>query len=236
MFSLQSDSKTRRATSDGSAAEDVDDSTSATDDGDEGSGFRWRPALKQSLLVLSIQHGYAMTQPKTRRALKGEFFHDYIQSVKSLRGWGDGGRFFTNYIAHPMQGSLTGFIQVHNDPTGIKQRFSGSSAYWKSRMKAMAWSAAWSTQFEIGPVSQASIGNVGQSGKQTYVDLVITPTAGTGLLIAEDAMDKYVVERIERKVNNFYLKIGSRMLLNPTRSIANLLRFKKPWYRDAGLR
>jgi len=38
--------------------------------------FRWIPALKQSLLFLGIQHGYAFTQPKTRHALKGNFFKD----------------------------------------------------------------------------------------------------------------------------------------------------------------
>lgn len=194
--------------------------------------FRWRPAIEQSLLFLAVQHGYAMTQPKTRRDLKGEFFHDYVNSVKSLHGWGDGGRFFTNYIAHPMEGSLTGFIQVQNDPKGMRQQFGRLPAYWRSRMKALAWSAAWSTQFEIGPVSQASIGNVGLHGKQTYIDLVITPTVGTGLLVAEDAIDRYVIRRIESGTGNFYVRIGSRMLLNPTRSVANLLRFKKPWQRD----
>jgi hypothetical protein len=195
-------------------------------------GFRWRPAIQQALLFLAVQHGYAMTQPKTREALKGRFFHDYIESVKSLHGWEDGGKFFTNYIAHPMQGSFVGFIQIHNDPKGMKQRFSGSGDYWRSRMKAMAWSAAWSTQFEIGPLSQASIGNVGLKGKQTYVDLVMTPTLGAAMLITEDALDRFVIERIERGTNNFYLRIFSRMLLNPTRTVANLIRFKHPWHRD----
>lgn len=198
--------------------------------------FQWSPAIKQSLLFLGVQHGYAMTQPKTRRDLHGPFFRDYFRSVKSLRGWEDGGRFFTNYVAHPMQGSLLGFIQVQNDPKGRGRRFGRSGAYWRSRLKSLAWSAAWSTQFEIGPVSQASIGNVGLHGKQTYVDLVITPTAGLGLLVTEDALDRYLVRKIERTSGNFYLKIASRTVLNPTRSIANLLRFKTPWHRDAGLR
>jgi hypothetical protein len=195
-------------------------------------GFRWRPAIQQALLFLAVQHGYAMTQPKTRDALKGNFFGDYVKSVKALRGWEDGGRFFTNYIAHPMQGSFVGFIQVQNDPKGMKQRFGGSGSYWRSRMKAMAWSAAWSTQFEIGPISQASIGNVGLKGKQTYVDLVMTPTLGTAMLITEDALDRFIIERIERSANNFYLRIFSRILLNPTRTVANLIRFKHPWHRD----
>lgn len=198
--------------------------------------FHWLPAIKQSLLFLAVQHSYALTQPKTQRDLHGPFFRDYARSVKSLHGWGDGGRFFTNYIAHPMEGSLVGFIQIQNDPQGVRQRFGKSPAYWRSRLKAFGWTAAWSTQFEIGPISQASIGNVGLHGKQTYVDLVVTPTIGLGLLVAEDAIDQHLVAKIERHTDNLYLRITGRMILNPTRSIANLLRFKKPWYRDAGLR
>ncbi|MCA1632506.1 MAG: hypothetical protein LC785_02510 [Acidobacteria bacterium] len=218
------------------------DSTAADLQGEAGKGsaggmkFHWSPAIKQSLFFLGVQHGYAMTQPKTRRDLHGPFFKDYLRSVKSLHGWEDGGRFFTNYVAHPMQGSLLGFIQVQNDPRGTSRRFGRSGAYWQSRLKALAWSAAWSTQFEIGPVSQASIGNVGLHGKQTYVDLVITPTAGFALMLMEDALDEHLIRKIERNSGSFYLKITSRMILNPTRSVANLLRFKKPWHRDGGLR
>jgi len=199
--------------------------------------FNWSTAIKQSLLFLGVQHGYALTQPKTRRDLKGPFFKDYIRSVKSLHGWEDGGRFFTNYVAHPMQGSLLGFIQIQNDPKGMNLSFDNSNAYWRSRLKALAWSAAWSTQFEIGPVSQASIGNVGLHGKQTYVDLVVTPIGGFGLLVLEDFLDKHIISMIERRNSrSFYLKVFSRTFINPTRSVANLLRFKTPWYRDRGLR
>ena len=198
--------------------------------------FHWSAAIKQSLIFLGVQHGYALTQPKTRRDLKGPFFKDYARSVKSLHGWADGGKFFTNYIAHPMQGSLLGFIQVQNDPKGMKLHYNESAAYWRSRLKALAWSAAWSTQFEIGPVSQASIGNVGLHGKQTYVDIIVTPTAGVGFLILEDFLDENLIKIIERKSRSFYVRIVSRTLLNPTRSVANLLRFKTPWYRDEGLR
>lgn len=200
------------------------------------SRFNWGAATKQTLLFLSVQQGYALTQPKTRRDLSGSFWRDYGRSVRSLHGWGDGGRFFTNYVAHPMQGSLLSYVQIQNDPAGSRLRFGDGRRYWRSRMKALAWSAVWSTQFEIGPVSQASIGNVGLHGKQTYVDLVMTPTAGTGLLVAEDALDRYVIERLERRARNRYVRIFARTTLNPTRTAANLLRFKKPWHRDAGLR
>lgn len=204
----------------------------AKDDSVSDEGFRWGPAVRQSLMFLGIQHGYAFTQRKTREALRGKFWKDYVGSVKSLHGWADGGRFSTNYISHPMQGSFTGFIQIQNDPKGIKQEFGSSGAYWRSRLKAMAWTAAWSTQFELGPISQASIGNVGLKGKQTYIDIVVTPTIGTAWLVAEDALDLLIIKRIERRTGSFYVTMFFRMILNPTRTMANIFRFKNPWYRD----
>jgi hypothetical protein len=197
-----------------------------------GEHARWKPAFEQALLFLAVQHGYALTQPKTRRDLHGPFLRDYFSSVKSLHGWADGGRFFTNYVAHPMQGSMLAFVWVQNDPADSHARFGRSASYWRGRMKAVAWSAAWSTQFEIGPVSQASIGNVGLHGKQTWVDLVMTPAGGAAWLVAEDALDRFVVRRIEARTDNTLVRIGARMLLNPTRSAANLLRFQRPWRRD----
>jgi len=210
----------------------IADSLDETKDLTIDESFRWGSATRQTLMFLAIQHGYAFTQQKTREALKGKFWKDYVKSIKSLHGWADGGRFFTNYIAHPMQGSFLGFIQVQNDPKGLKQQFGSSKDYWRSRLKAMAWSAAWSTQFEIGPVSQASIGNVGLKGKQTYIDIVVTPTVGTAWLIGEDAIDRFIMKRIERGTKNFYVRIFARMLLNPTRTVSNVFRFKEPWYRD----
>jgi hypothetical protein len=195
-------------------------------------GFRWKRATEQALLFLAVQHGYAFTQPKTRRDLQGPFFRDYFRSVGSLSEWSDGGKFFTNYVAHPMQGSLLGFVYVQNDPRAASARFGRDGAYWRSRLKAVAWTAAWSTQFEIGPVSQASIGNVGLHGKQTWIDIVVTPAGGALWLVAEDALDRFVVRRIEARTDNLLIKIAARMLLNPTRSSANLLRFRKPWYRE----
>lgn len=208
----------------------VDDPTVPPD-----TGFRWGPAITQSLMFLGVQHGFALTtQAKTRNALAdGNFFVDYYRSAKSLGGWNDHGKFFTNFIAHPMQGALTGFIYVQNAPEGIKQRFGNSRGYWKSRTYAFLWSTFWSTQFELGPVSQASIGNIGLAGKQSWVDIVITPTAGTGWLIAEDALDRYLIRHAEG--NNLFLRILFRVFFNPFRSVSNLFRFKEPWYRDRPL-
>ena len=139
-------------------------------------------------------------------------------------------KFFTNYVAHPMQGGMTGFIFVQNHDRAKKQKFGESKQYWKDRFKAFVWSAAWSTNWELGPISQSSIGNVGLYDHQGYVDLVITPTVGTGWLLTEEALDRYVIRHLEMRGPG--IKKLVRTFLNPMRSVANLLRLKEPWYRD----
>ena len=200
--------------------------------------FHWEVALIESGVFLGFQHGFRMMQKKTRRELGGPFFRDWKQSVKNLRGWGDGDNFFTNYIAHPGQGAITGRIFINNSDRSKKQEFGKSKKYWESRLKAMAWSAVWSTQFELGPISEASLGNVGlrqKNGHSTmaYVDLVMTPVTGTGLVIAEDAVDRYFLRNwLEKKTSNkFVIKIF-RSLSTPTTSIANILHLKMPWKRS----
>ena len=59
--------------------------------------------------------------------------------------------------AGDVAGGVTGRIFVNNSDKAKKQEFGVSKEYWKSRMKAMAWSTFWSTQFELGPLSEASI-------------------------------------------------------------------------------
>lgn len=202
-------------------------------------GFHWRAAIEQSLIFLAVQHTFRMTEEKTRRELGGPFFKDWFDAVKSTHGWDDGGRQFTNYVAHPMQGAFNGYIQIQNDPKGIGREFNDSKAYWKSRLKAMGWAAIWSTQFELGPLSQASIGNVGagkyEAKKMAYVDLVITPTMGFTWIVAEDAVDHYVIEWIERRTQNRFVRNAARMFMNPVRSCANVIRFKPMWHRDTRL-
>lgn len=194
--------------------------------------FHWERAIGQSIVMQLLQHTFSVTtQEKTSRALKGPFFSDYINSVKGLHGWDDGNRFFTNYIAHPMQGATTGFIFIQNHERAKRQKFAESKKYWIDRLKTLAWSAVWSTNWELGPVSQASIGNLGLNGKgMAYVDLVITPTVGTAWAITEEALDRFIIRHQEGRGKA--AKILMRMLLNPMRSMANILRLKHPWYRD----
>lgn len=200
----------------------------------EGSGFNWAAALRQSGLFLGIQHSFRLaTEPGSREALKGPFFQDYFDSVRAIKSWDDGDPVIVNYVGHPMMGAVSGFIQIQNDPRGRTQQFGMNSDYWRSRMKAMAWSAAYSAQFEIGPASEASIGNVGIGPARTgTVDLVITPIAGLGWTVAEDAVDRYVVSSLERRFENRAARLVFRSFLNPSRSFSNMLRGKVPWFRD----
>jgi hypothetical protein len=209
-------------------------------------GFQWGAAMLQSGKLLAFQQGMMLATDKWARysMREGKFFRDYAASVRGgLRQWDDGDPFVDNYIGHPLQGAVTGFIQIQNDPRGRTLVFSNTKPYWTSRLKAMAWTAAYSTQFEIGPISEASIENLGSFEYRNcascpmvagsgWVDLVVTPTLGTAWLIGEDVLDRYVVQRIERKLGRGKWSNFFRALLNPGRVGANALRLKSPWYRD----
>lgn len=205
----------------------------------ENAGFQWGSALRQATLFMGIQHAFRMaTEAGSRADLKGPFFKDYFTTVSKLRGWDDGDPFIVNYIGHPMMGSVTGYIQIQNDPRGIGQELGMTKGYWKSRLKAFGWSFVYSTQFEIGPISEASLGNVGirpydgRKHPMAYVDIAVTPVVGTAWLVGEDALDKYLIRQLDRKVDNRVLRALLRSFLNPTRSMANVLRGKYPWDRD----
>ncbi len=198
-------------------------------------GVDWQGVLAQSALFLSIEQGYRLgTQPGTRDALKGRFFDDWFHSIKATHGWGDEDDFLTNYIGHPMEGSVAGNIFVQNDPVGRNCTFAWDSVYWHSRLKASAWVVFYSTQFELGPFSEASIGNVGHHGASLSgaVDLVVTPLAGLGWQVGEDVIDKYLITWIESRTSNRVIRMFARGVLNPTRSFANVMRLKVPWTRD----
>ena len=204
------------------------------DDDTDSKTLHWKAATFQSLGFLSIEHGLRMVQPKTRNELKGPFFPDWGKAVKGVHGWGDGDSIFTNYVAHPMQGGVAGFIEIQNDSRGRSAEFSRSRTYWTSRLRAMGWAAIYSTQFELGPISEASLGNVGmKDGTSGYTDLVMTPIGGFGMVVLEDALDKYLVTKLEEGTDGLQKRRLYRMIFNPQRSLANLLRGKVPWYRDA---
>jgi hypothetical protein len=202
--------------------------------------FHWKPALYQSGRYLMVMHAFRFaTEPYTRKAIGGPFFADYADSILGSNGWGDGDGMLVNYVGHPLEGSVAGFIYVQNDDKGRNLEFSNTRPYWMSRLRATAWSAAFSIQFEMGPLSEASLGNVGRDPDkygQTYmgaVDLVITPVMGLGWMVAEDYLDKHAVRGVERRTDSRTLRALARGFMNPSRSFANMMRGKAPWYRDS---
>jgi hypothetical protein len=200
----------------------------------ESNSFEWKAALGDAAFFLGIEHTIRLTyDPNVRRSLRGPFFGDYAASLENIHGWGDGDGWVTNYVGHPMSGSITGFIEAHHDPRYRNLTFEMTGSYWKSRARAMAFSAAYSLQFEIGPVSEASLGNTQLNPRaRGVVDWVVTPTIGTAWMVTEDLVDKYVIRSLEQKTGNRALLILTRSVMNPTRTAANVFGRRRPWQRD----
>jgi hypothetical protein len=195
--------------------------------------FQWKSAVVDASIFLGLEHGFRLAEdPLVRAGLRGPFFEDYFDSIKDIHGWGDGDPFVVNYIGHPTQGAVTGFIEIHNDPRYRNLEVGKSSRYWESRLRAMAFSAAYSMQFEIGPISEATIGNSQFGRNDGIVDWVITPTLGTAWLVGEDLTDKYLIRKIERHTRSVPLMAVARTFLNPCRGVSNIMGRRAPWHRD----
>ena len=201
-------------------------------------GVRWGRIVRQTLSFQTIQHIVVLTESqKARGALRGPWVRDWFQSAASPfvePHWSDGGRFFVDYIAHPMAGSVYGNIYRQNDPSVVRMEFGKSKGYVAHLAKASGIAALSSLQWEIGPLSEASVENVGKPPdryKMAWVDIVITPTLGVAWMAGEDALDRFVIEKLERKIENAAGRVFIRILLNPTRSMASLMAGQKPWKR-----
>jgi len=132
-----------------------------------------------------------------------------------------------------MQGAAAGYIWAQNDGQYRNVDFGRSRRYWKGRMRAAAFSLVYSVQFEIGPLSEASVGQIQAHYPQRgLVDLVVTPAFGLGWMVGEDAVDRYLIRWIETRTANGYVRAVVRSGLNPTRTAANVLAGRMPWARD----
>ena len=194
--------------------------------------IHWGPAIRESLLYTGIMHTFNIaTEAGTRDTLNGKWFDDYIASVGELRGWSDSDHFMAPYVGHPIEGSVFGFIERQNDPMYRAVQFGDGRGYWVSMLRSMAYSAVWHTQWKIGPISEASIGNVMLHASPGFITLVDTPTLGFCTMLGEDAADRYLITGLENRTANRAMIMLARSFLNPGRTFANLMAFKYPWDR-----
>ena len=195
----------------------------------------WKGAITDSLRLLMLEHSTRIAfQSKTRRELGGPFWQDYKRSVKVPDTWEDGDSWRVNYVGHPIHGAASGFIWLDHEDGAHDPDLGFSREYWNSRGRALAWASAYSVQFEFGPFSEASIGNVGlRAGTTGWVDHVVTPLGALGFMVAEDAIDRHVIARIEQWTGNRAVKAIVRSLLNPSRTLSNTAQGRLPWFRAA---
>ena len=197
-------------------------------------GIDWWHLAEGSFAFLAVEHAFrCATEQGTRDGFDTPFWPGYLNSVGNLHGWADGDPFLVNYVGHPMQGAVAGFIWQHSDRAYRDVVFGENSRYWKAKLRGAAFSYLYSVQFEIGPISEASIGHIQAFfPQQGFVDHVITPTVGLGWTLAEDSLDRYVITLLEEHNRNPYVRLLVRSGLNPSRSMANVMNGQLPWHRD----
>ena len=195
--------------------------------------FGWRFATRESLLFTGIMHAFNLTtEAGTRDTLNGHWFKNYTRSVSELRGWSDSDRFMAPYVGHTIEGSVFGYIERQNDPKYRNVQWGDGRDYFVSLLRSLAFSAVWHTQWKIGPISEASIGNVMLHASPGFITLTDTPTLGTVEMIGEDAADRYLIMGLENRTANRILISLARSFLNPGRSMSNIMAFQIPWHRE----
>ncbi len=126
--------------------------------------IQWKPAIIQSLEFTVFQHAWrAAWDPGLRYLIAHKpFWHDYGVSLTDyhLNHWSDGDDFVVNEVGHPLEGAVFGRVFLQNDPKSFVQ-IGRHNGYWTSRLQSLAWMTLWSTQFEVGPLSETSIGSQG---------------------------------------------------------------------------
>jgi hypothetical protein len=215
------------------AAETQDILHPALTSSDDDEGADVLGTFTDSLKLLLLEHGWRVAfQEKTRRELSGNFWYDYRRSVRIPSQWEDTDAWWVNYVGHPIHGAAAGYIWLDHEPLAPTE-IGLTREYWSSRGRATAWAAAYSLQFEIGPLSEASIGNVGRRPETTgWVDHLVTPVGAFGWIVAEDALDRFLVKWVEAHVRNKVARATLRLVLNPGRTLSNSASGRAPWARD----
>ncbi len=207
--------------------------------------MHWGPMVLESVLFNAFEDGGNVYTGYWYRneTLTGKWWDRYVASVQEWRWnrWSDNNPVLDDYVGHPMMGAITNSIWIQNDPKGMTLEFANDRAYWRSRMRALAWSTFYSFEWKLGPTGEAAVGHNGDhfffdngvvTNETGWVELVTTPVGGFGWTIAEDYLDKHVVTKLEEKSRNPVL-LTIYNFLTPARGFANILRFRPPWYRDS---
>ena len=220
-------------------------------------GFHWGPALRESFTFLVIEQAYVVKDDFRWVVVEkgvpfNHYWRDYMQSLTSWwkAGWSAGENPMYNYVGHPIQGAMTSYIEIQNDPESEGLEFANSKEYWKSLLKATIWNTVYSTQWSIGPFSEMTVEKYGAKTRPPWnsdgsypcttkhcysgvgkVNLVMTPVGGLGWVLGEDWLDKKIVRRVERTTNNRLLIDTLRCGLNPIRGGASILHGRAPWFR-----
>ena len=196
--------------------------------------IQWRGLLKGSMNYLGAMHSFRLvTEQGTRQGLHNSIVGGYFKALGSMHGWSDGDGYYENYLGHPIEGAVSGYIWIRNDPRYRNVQFGVERNYWMSRLRAYAFAWAFSEQFEIGPISEASIGQIQRNCcAYGFVDHVITPNGGLVWMLAGDALDRYVTMPMEHRTHNKYLRALARSALNPPQTFANVMMLEKPWRRE----
>jgi len=194
--------------------------------------FQWKAALREYSFGIAIQHAWRFAhEPGTRYATThGHWFEDWIHSVGETRGWDYSG-WHAGYVGHPLNGAYYGFIERQNDPLYRQVEWGDGHIYWMSLLRSMAFSAIASTQWTLGPVGEAGLGNSQLHASPGFMTLVNTPGLGMFVMMGEDLLDRYVIIPVENHTANPWFILIMRSLGNPARSFANLMAFKQGWDR-----
>jgi len=207
--------------------------------------MHWHQMFISSALYLAFQNAGNLYTGYWYRyeTMTGKWWDRYIASVDGWLWdrWADNNSFVDDYVGHPMMGAITNNIWRQNDPKAMSIEQGNNWLYYRGLLRATAYSTIFSFEWKLGPIGEASIGHNGDhyyhdqntvTNETGWVDLVTTPVGGTLWTMAEDAVDRHLVRRIENKPRNPFMLLGLSFL-TPAEGTANILRFRPPWYRDS---
>jgi hypothetical protein len=236
---------------------DADRSYPATSEQLEGNEhYHWRALLWQSFAFFSVENSFRLMNDPSLRYLTADkpFWHDYVGSLHhwNMNRWSDGDDFLVAWVGHPMQGSVTEFIEIQNSPRYRAVQM-GDPGYLKSRFIALLYATAYSTDQKVGVLGETAIGSEGGytyvigcdfpcptynpstlkvTNNTGWVKLVSTPLGGTLWTMTEDFIDHYISNRLQEAYPDRLAPKIFRGAINPSRTMANALRGRNPWYRD----